>query len=260
MPALLLAAFLLALPARAASPLEGSWRLDVVVMTRLKVPLLGDTVVETHKVMLAHFRADASGGLQAEQRACAMYARSNRKMAETWFPATFIAAMATQRYPVQVGQTADGKLSLRAELSPVRLGWDPALSPGGMPQEADDPGVVDADHDGQPGVTIHVRAPLFGTVGVFMVQHSVTLLEGQLDSPDRGGGRARLLHMEQRNLGATNPLFGSNVHPVPDPSGSWFSLDRVPEATTCATVEQAAPARPGSPAADAAADGSGGAG
>jgi hypothetical protein len=232
--------------------LVGTWRFDVVVTTRAQVPILGEAVIETHKVMLATVRQGPDQALRQKHDACGMYARSNRRVAETCFPPGFIAAMHEQEYGLEVEQDTRG-LHLRATVAPVHLGWDPQAAGGEMPQRADAPGVVDGDHDGQPGVTVHVRAPLFGQVSVYVVQHSVTALDGWRQDADTITGRARLATLDQRALGASNPLFATNVPLSPDDGRSWFSMRRVPEGTTCQDLDRVQPPQPGTPAAERAA-------
>ncbi|MCK6504458.1 hypothetical protein L6R53_13825 [Myxococcota bacterium] len=240
-------------PARAedtvGADLVGSWRFDVVVTTRAQVPILGEAVVETHKVMLATVRRDPAGALRQSHVACGMYARSNRRVAETWFPPSFVAAMHEQEYGLQVRAEAAGE-HVSATVSPVHLGWDPGQSGGVMPRQADAPGVVDGDRDGQPGVTVHVRAPLFGQVSVYVVQHSVTALDGWRHDPDTIRGSARLARLEQRALGASNPLFATNVPLAPDDDRSWFSMRRVPEGTTCLDLDRVEAPEAGTPASE----------
>lgn len=217
--------------------------------TRAKVPVLGDALIETQKVMLTRVEALPDGNLRATNHACGMYARADRSMAETWFPPGFVAAMHDQSYVLQTSVEADGSLRLRAEVDAVRLGWDPAQTGGAMPQGTKDAGVVDSDGDGHPGVTVWVRAPIFGTVEVYMVQHSLTTIDGAWTDDDTVRGQARVTRLEQRVVGASNPLFRTNVPLEPIAEGSWFSLRRVDPATTCATLEQVAPSEPGTVAA-----------
>jgi len=231
--------------------MAGDWRFDVVVSTQARVPILGDVRVQTQKVMLAHVDEQPDGSLVQQHTACAMYARSNRKLAETWFPPSFVSAMRDQRYTITAMPEAGG-LHLHSQVSPVVIGWDPALAGGGMPRKLDDPGVIDADLDGEPGVTVHVRAPLFGQISIYMVQSSQTSIDGWAKDTDTIVGTAQLDHLDQRTLGASNRLFATNVPLAPDDHDSWFRMVRVPTGTTCATLDAASPPLAGSPAADAA--------
>lgn len=230
--------------------LEGSWRFDVVVLTQAEVPVLGASLVETHKVMLALIEPDGRGAFTQSQTVCGMFARSKRKTAEPVFPAGFLKAMPDQRSHLRF-DAAQGRL--QAEVDPVRLGWDPRQSGGSMPREAGGAGITDADGDGQPGVTLMVQAPLLGQVSLYVVQHSKTWLDGTFEGPDRVRGRAGLSLLEQRTIGASNPLFRTNVPLKPVSDGGWFQLSRVPEGTSCAELDAAAPPPTGSPAADKAA-------
>lgn len=236
--------------ASSAAGLEGSWRFDVVVLTRAEVPVLGASLVETHKVMLARIERDGRGAYTQSQTVCGLFARSRRKAAEPVFPAGFLRAMPDQSSPLRF-DAEEGRL--RVEVEPVRLGWDPRQSGGSMPREAGDAGITDADGDGQPGVTLMVQAPLIGQVSLYVVQHSQTWLDGAFEGPDRVRGRAGLSLLEQRTIGASNPLFRTNVPLKPVSDGGWFQLSRVPEGTSCAELDAAAPPPAGSPAADRAA-------
>lgn len=232
----------------AVSPsLEGTWRFDVVVTTQARVPVLGDSTIETHKVMLAVVERGVDGRLTQTQSACAMYARSKRKTVAPVFPPGFLLSMPSQRSAVAVDPST-GRLS--ADIDPVYLGWDKGQGGGVMPQKAEDPGVTDPDRDGKPGVTVQIQAPVFGTVDVYMVQHSVTWLDGGFEGPDLVRGRAGLSLLEQRVIGASNPLFAVNVPLIPQDSGGWFSLRRVPDGTACSGLDAVAPPEAGTPAGD----------
>lgn len=229
--------------------MTGDWRFDVVVTTRVKVPLLGEAVIETHKVMLARVETQADGRVQQSHTACAMYARSTRKIAQASFPPSFVAAMHDQSYDISVQPEGAG-WRLRAEVEPVHLGWDPKLTGGVMPRHKDAPGVIDADHDGKPGVTIFVKAPIFGQVEVYVVQLSETWIDGLLQGDDLVTGRARLAALDQQTIGASNPLFISNVPITPDDDMSWFRMARLPAGTTCQSLDAVSPPLAGTPAAD----------
>ncbi len=238
-----------ALCAQASPPftLEGTWRFDVVVTTKAQVPVLGASTIETHKVMVARIDRQSDGSLMQSQSACGMFARSKRKTVAPIFPPGFLAAMPSQRSVVDFDLTSG---RLKTEVDPVLLGWDSALAGGVMPRDADSPGVIDGDGDGAPGVTVQVQAPVFGTVSVYLVQHSVTWLDGAFEGPDAVRGRAGLTLLEQRTIGASNALFAVNVPLVPEDAGGWFSMRRVPDGTSCAQLDTLAPPEVGTPAGD----------
>jgi len=101
-----------------------------------------------------------------------------------------------------------------------------------LPESAGEAGEVDADRDGNPGVTVEVSGTVSGEV--YVVQRNIITMRGRVRSEDRVEG---LLNSEgaQIVLDASNRLLRSRVvsRRNPDDAASYFVLSRVEAGTSC---------------------------
>lgn len=233
-------------PARAADigapdgpDLSGTWRVDLRVVHEAKVPILGLVQVDSRQVNLAVVEAGPTGWVQRHEP-CDLQSTSPTALAATSFPPRFIAAIPRKEYQVTLLEQG-GSWVYRADYGFHAIGFDPLASPQGMPTTADDPGVRDADRDGQPGATIEVHVPLLGTVEVYLVQQAHTLVTGPVTVGADGrvgaiGGSLAMLRSGQNTLSASNRLFAHNPQARFLPELSGFSMERVATGTTCDAV------------------------
>ncbi|MGM0578709.1 MAG: hypothetical protein ACQEXJ_23505 [Myxococcota bacterium] len=114
---------------------------------------------------------------------------------------------------------------------------DPEEDP--LPEEVDDPRLVDGDEDGHPGLTAEVRGLVNGTVR--LVQRLWNDLQGIVRSEDHVEG-LMTWGREQEIVDASNFLLRKQMptHPHPDPARSHFSMRRVPDDTDCRTLRKQA--------------------
>jgi hypothetical protein len=171
--------------------------------------------------------------VSATQQVCDVKLLSDSR-AETVLPDAFIRAMPRQTYAVRLVET-DGNTSFSADPGPTYVGYDPALSGGGVPSGADDPGVVDMDRDGRPGVTVHVVMPVFGAVKIYVAQRGHSRYEGQVGE---GGvsGRVDIVALEQNTLGASFAPFAANPQITAVPESSRFDMRPIASGLTCADL------------------------
>lgn len=213
----------------AATPadLSGHWSLELSMVISAKIPVFGQTELVTKTTMLAHI----ADGIQ-HHTTCTVRPTSPLRMVTTTVPDSFIRHIKDKSYPIILGE--DG--SYQADFGPQYIGYDPSISGGEPPQEANDPSVFDWEGDGSPGATILLDAPLLGRSEVYITQHAHTKLIGQLTNPDTVTGGLNIIAMHQRSIGAKPAMFASNPEAVPVEEKSSFVMRRVPADTTCADL------------------------
>lgn len=230
--------FILALSSALASPsatetseaseppdLSGTWKMTLSVTTSAHIPVLGDTLVVSERVNLVRI-VEQDGEILQHHKTCSVHADTEQLIAKTTIPDAFVRSLPAKSYPVDLSWNgAEWRYS--ADLMPEQMGFTGST----MPSDADDENVEDSDQDGQPGVTVLIRVPLFGTIEVYWVQRAHTLLEGVVE-PETITGQANVLVLEHRIIGASNALFKKQPTVVPV-DGNTFILERVPLGTSC---------------------------
>ena len=219
----------------AGPDLSGTWRMDLSLTTEAKVPVIGKTVIQTDSIYIVEISGPPDAPVQ-EQRVCSITPNSSRSVVTTTIPDTFINAMPAKRFPLALTDLGDGRWRVVGDMQPLAIGFNRERSPGGVPQQADHPAIGDHEGDGHPGATVHLSAPLFGKVEVYMVQHARTVVDGVWSGGDLVEGSATVNDFGQRTVGASNRLFIANPELRAVPETSIFRLARVPAATTCAQL------------------------
>ena len=227
---------LLPTAARADTPpdLTGDWRLELNGTNVVELPVIGTNKVRSHQVMLVHVRGKSTP--VQKHKVCSLDVFSDRSVIDTVIPKPWVAALPDKEYPLVLEPTPDGGWSYKADLLPLRIGFDPALTNDELPQDVDSPGVIDWDGDGKPAATVYLDLSMFGNVEVYLVQAANTMLEGRVESADSVQGSMLLPELRQRTIGATNRLFVTNPQVIPYPPESTFSMVRVPTGSTCADL------------------------
>ncbi len=222
--------------AHAAPELEGTWRLEWVAVNQVRIPILGNTLVSTRQVSLGKVRRLPDGSYQQTHQACEISATSDSSFTSTQFPPGFLRALPAKTYLLTMSPTANG-WTLQADTGPLAIGW---RGDGPMPVTAEDPAVFDWDDDGAPGGTVTVRAPLFGSVDVYVVQHSRGQFEGAVTEVDGVAtairGSFRLADFAQATIGASNRLFHTTPRATFRPELSTVVMERVAADSTCAEL------------------------
>lgn len=218
-----------------AAPLQpGTYVLQMAVATQADVVVLGKVDNVTQQLLLATV-SERDGGLWQHQELCNIRMETSTRVGRPRLPYSFQRTIPTREFPVTLTPDGDG-WSYMADLGQHRAGWDPTKT-SVMPEERDHPALVDSDGDGKPAVTIHLEVPLFGLIELYVVQDVQTKLVGRVGEDGGVTGRAELARLEQRAVGASNPLFASTPKAVPDPALSPFSLERIEDGATCEALK-----------------------
>lgn len=220
----------------AASPIEpGPYVMLIDVASRSEIAFAGRTEVITRSLVRVDLRRTADGWAQT-QRVCDLRILSDSN-ARTEIPDSFLASLPEQTYPVQLIPQEGGGWSFIADPGPSEVGFDPSVTGGEVPTRRSDPGVLDPDRDGYPGVTVRLHTPVIGPVRIYIAQRAHSRYHGQvIDGEIRG--QVEIVSMEQRTLGASFAPFAANPTIIPDPSGSRFALRPIEAEQDCAALRE----------------------
>lgn len=222
--------------AAAPSPpdLRGTWRFELIVVTHASIPVLGTTTVESRTLFLTRVAGSVRSPV-IDAVACQIQVEPSRAIAVTTVPQEFVDAIPPKHTPAVLTWHED-RWRFQADMRPQPLGYAPEASGGELPQRPGDPGITDLEGDGHPGGTIHLDAPLFGQIDLYVVQHAHTVLDGTWTGAHDWTGEATVHDFGQRTIGASNRLFMANADISVDQEHSRFRWARVAEGTECAAL------------------------
>ena len=216
---------------------RGTWRLDLTVVTHAKVPVLGTTTARARTTFVVQIDGEP-GSAMVKTDPCRLRILSDRSFATTRIPPAFEAALKGKQAALEGGPPTAGS-PVRIDLRPQHMGYNPSIR-SSVPEQADDPAVIDFERDGNPGGTIILDAPLFGETEIYVVQRAHSILEGEWKSADLALGRATIRDYAQRSVGASNRLFATNPDIKPDSTASTWRMVRIEEGATCADLARGA--------------------
>lgn len=205
----------------------GRYAMELRLGSVTRVPLVGSDRSVTRTLMLVDVQRSGDGWTQ-RQTVCDVAIASSR--VRMTVPDAFVDAFPTRSYASTFAAGEEGRY--RADLGTEHIGYDPRETGGALPRDADAPGVLDSDGDGQPGATVVGHFPLFGSVRLFIAQRSHLVLRGRQTAADRIEGTVEVRLLEQRTLGADHRMFRRTPEVRPDPASSRFAMVRT-EARTC---------------------------
>lgn len=219
--------------------LRGDWRVDLYVVSHARIPVLGTTTILAHTI----FQATVDGPVGApvlHTRPCKLNPQTTRPIATTTVPQAFVDHLPAKDVPLVLTQDAAGAWRFTGDMQPQDVGWTRQRytpAPGApVPQDKSHPAVLDFEGDGHPGATVHLDAPLFGDIEIYVVQTAHTLLAAPVGDARIIEGHANPKGFGQRTIGASNRLFVSNPDITLDPAQSSFRMARVPAGTGCAAL------------------------
>lgn len=139
-----------------------------------------------------------------------------------------------------VTREADGTWHLGRPQVAVAVGWSPDTDASeALPQTAQDPRVIDADGNGEPGISMTMSGPL-GDVRLDVVQRSCGLWTAALPAGPVSDFTASqdTACTTQHTLAATNPLFAGDAaqRPAPDPALHTLRFVRLAGPADCGRV------------------------
>lgn len=213
---------------------SGTYVLLQQTTTVAEVPVVADVVASTRAVSLQKLRFEGDR-LYGQGTLCDLRIESSSSLVKTELPAAFRRALPPVRTDARLLEQ-DGKLFFQQGWQTLVVGARLERPDAPLPTSAEDPRVVDADGDGQPGVTVKVSGLVSGEI--YLVQRSRSRFRGE---QVKDGFRGRIeFENEQSILGATRSVLKSAPDAKPDWNRSFFYLKKVPDSTSCAAATQIA--------------------
>jgi hypothetical protein len=209
---------------------SGTWLMVQLTTTVSRVPILGNIYAQTRVISVHELRHEGER-LYGPGRLCRLELDSGTRFVRAGFSERTKAHLPLPMVDARLSEASSGEVKLWQPSRPSVVGArleDPQRDP--LPTRPEAPEVVDEDRDGHPGLTIEVSGLASGQV--YVVQRSWTELRGHLVSADAFAGKLRFRN-EQVVLDATSRRLRRTPETSPDPSRSWFRLQRLPEDTTC---------------------------
>jgi hypothetical protein len=199
-----------------------------------RFPLLGRTRTVWVSVALARIHRADDDSLLQEHRLCDVRFESGLPLVEMIMPDPMRESLVRPRYPVELRRSGE-VWHYNADLGIEHVGYVPEEPGEGPPRRRDDPTVVDSDHDGKPGATLHLDVPMLDPFELYVVQRGHAVLEGDVLADGRVEGVLRE-SLEQVVIGSDPYFLKRNPKLEPDPERSRFSLTPVPEDATCESL------------------------
>lgn len=150
------------------------------------------------------------------------------------FPQALINSLPEREYSYQL-QGSQLTLQNGVEILGAKLA-NPLTDP--MPSSKDEPTVFDTDNDGNPGISVEVRAKALITIKGTMYIAQRQIWNEQLDllAPDTIKGKL-VWQQEQKILGSSNRIL-SSVVPNVTALDSFITLKKLADNTTCDDLKQ----------------------
>lgn len=215
-----------------AADYAGTWAQLRVQTTRADVPLLGETKVVNTWVLRVTATADGRA-LSMTAEACELTHDTGSSVMRTEFPLEAVRRQGGLRSRATLREE-EGELKFFQARHYLVFGAELADPAGDeLPTELLDERIVDAEGDGNPGVTLKLSGVLNGAI--YMVVRSWLTLRGVASGGDRIDGSIEWGE-DRTVLDATSPLLTSLPTSRADNAGSYFRMTRVDPSTTCAQI------------------------
>ena len=212
---------------RAADEAElgGRWAARWTTVTETPAPL-GAVVRSTQRRVALLDATEGEEGVRFEGEVCALEVESSTSLASTVIPEAYMRALPALSL---VATRAAGALRFAPTVEVVGAEVAPGVA---LPTTAEDPAVIDADEDGQPGVTVRVTGMAGGEL--YFVQRREIAATLRYEGGRWAGPIA--WSFEQSVLGATSARLRQprETRVADDPSAHVLELVPVQDETPCA--------------------------
>ena len=226
-------------PAKPAPPawpqVAGTWAQYLETASITDVPIIGDVMSWTRTWIIWEIEQQGAD-LTITETICHIDIRSESKRVKTILPRGFIQATSGTLRECKLSRDADGTVRFtQPRIYAIRGVRLKDARREKLPEDDDDKRIIDADHDGHPGLTVQVRGIIDGQL--YVVQRSWSELYGTVYGTDRIDGRVKW-SSEQSVVGASSVFLSSNPdsRPAPRASRHFFKTRRVKPGTSCAEV------------------------
>jgi hypothetical protein len=208
--------------------LTGAWALEIVATDQVTSSSLNTTETVVITTIALVELTQTGQRFQTKTEICQISTTALSEFS-TIYPEAAIAVIANQESGGSLSTDAN-RTRFIAEPRAQILGWTPVLNAltEQLPESEEDPRVVDADNDRNPGVTLEIKGPIGGEI--YVASRSIVSLEGTVESSERISGLSETIR-KQVTLGASNEILAENqilVVPGQDPNASTFRMARLP--------------------------------
>jgi hypothetical protein len=219
---------------KAVPDVDGWWAQKMVLTAVSDPPFVGEVTNETINYLLV--RVDQQGrDLTLYNQVCDVDIDSSFTKVRTIIPDAFAEALPdSQRSGELVRRDGRWRVQVDRLLSVVGAQLREPTSER-LPTSTDDPRVVDADEDGNPGLTVKIRGMVNGEL--YVVQRGWDTYSGLVASRERIRGDVRW-STEQTVLGSNNMFLRSQppTEPHDNPDRSFFEMIRLDGTPSCDDV------------------------
>ncbi len=218
--------------------LSGTWVMVQIYPEITTVPLAGEVSRTSTVAQFVEIRQDG-GSLTMLDHYCFTAIDDGTALVRTEIPDAFMASLDPSPRVATVRETDDGIVFEQEEYVEVRGAILDRPGVDALPDDPQDPRVIDQDGDGHPGMT--VRVTILGMVRgeIYVVQRVRYRLHGHVVNAERIEGRIAW-DDEQSILAATHALLrvDAPASPDPEPTAHRFVMLRADPSWDCATLRE----------------------
>lgn len=215
--------------------MNGTWAQLQVTTTVSELPVVGDVIGTTTSLLLLSVSQD-DDKLSIKETICNIDITSTAKRVRTILPSAFQRAASGTKRKATI-TIKDGTLHYKQHPKTVTLGAKLSKSNRTLPEDEDDPRVVDADKDGKPGLTVKIEGIIDGEI--YIVQSGWNKLTGTMDNQGIISGKMAW-KSTQKVVDASSIFLKSN--PSSKPHGgtakNFFKMKQVSPSTTCSDLKK----------------------
>lgn len=213
----------------AVPQLSGTWAEVQVTTVAVELPILGDQRSRTIATVLLRV-TQVGTQLRMTEEVCGLETKSTTEAIRTVYPRAFQRALSGRE---RWAELIYGGTWQYREQGNLRTTGAQMADGEALPVRTDDPRVIDADHDGHPGLTVQINGLVDGQV--YVVQRGRTHLQASLQNNERLEGRLEW-DSEEQVIGASHRFLQTKPTTRPDFDRSFFRRRRVPSDASCEDV------------------------
>jgi hypothetical protein len=216
---------------------SGTWAMLEVAARLAQAPAIPDPIPNAAVTLYLMTQEQDGTALTVNGQACRHWVSDPESLVHTLIPDSYIVALE----PFSLGGTyeidAQGIGTYHLEPFVQVIGAELANpTTDNLPLEPTDPGVIDEDEDGSPGVTVFLSGVVSGSL--YVVSRRVSTVEATATAADHLSGL--LDFTAEENILASDPTsikdLSPQIAPDPDECKSTVEMVRVPDGTDCATL------------------------
>ena len=211
--------------------LSGTWRVDYVTTTTIKIPVIDDFQTVNRAVLVAEIEQDDET-IDMVTRVCSLEIDSDMPLVRSKAPPEFGENLPEVQRSGRLRQrNGEWELQIAPKWQTLGVNLDDPENDD-LPDNDDDPRVYDHEGDGNPGGTIVIEGAIDGEI--YVIQKSWDQWRGRIRSQNRIEGILRW-ETQQSVVGATHRILRRQPRatPHPDQKKNLFRMTRVRSEPPC---------------------------